>query len=96
MIKYLIFSVLVLLFETSSWGLTANRVWVERLPHGQIRVHVNYTLTNIKQYREAYAEFYSLELAEKYYWHLVRGGDFYLGPVGDIQFEPVKKTPDPW
>jgi hypothetical protein len=51
----------------------------------------------LRQYREVYAEFADKKLADRYYFDLVRGADFYLPLTDQRQFETKpKQSPTPW
>lgn len=77
---------------------SANKVWFEFRPDGRYRVYVNYTIPDLKQYREVYIDFVNRKQAEGFYWHLVRGGDFHLPKPSENgpHFHEVPKGPDPW
>ena len=90
--------VLVLL---ASWAgqasaYTANKVWFEFLPTGIYRVHVNFTVPELKEFRESYVEFTKKKEAEKYYFDLVRGADFYPPDPKSRRFVAPPAKPDPW
>jgi hypothetical protein len=74
----------------------ANKVWFEFRPNGRYRVHVNYTIPEMKEFREAQIEFTKRADAEKYYWDLVRGADFYLPNPASRQFVKPALAPVPW
>jgi len=81
---------------TSSWAYTANKVWFEFRPNGLFRVHVNYTVPELKEYREAYIDFRRKQAAESFYWDLVRGADFYPSNPKARRFVAPVMKPSPW
>ena len=46
---------------------SANKVWFEFRPSGIYRVVVNYTVPEMKEFREAYVEFTSRKAAESFF-----------------------------
>ncbi len=93
--------VLVLLLICSVFGgeaqaYTANKVWFMFKPKGGYRVYVNYTVPELKEYREARVEFTNKKAAETYYWNLIRGADFYLPDSESIRFTNKAMEPEPW
>lgn len=84
------------LAPATAGAYTANKVWFMFKPYGGYRVYVNYTIPELKEYREAYVEFVNKKAAEKYYWDLVRGADFYLPEPESIRFTNKALEPDPW
>lgn len=84
-------------FQTpGAWAYSANRVWFEFRPDGIYRVYVNYTVPELKEYREAYVEFRQKKAAEKFYYDLLRGAEFYPPTPDQIRFQPPPKGPRPW
>jgi hypothetical protein len=79
-------------------ALTANQVWFEfhGMPHVFYRVRFQYTLPEIRELREAYADFYDKRKADKFYSDLLHGADFYLGESGQLQFVASPAKRDPW
>jgi hypothetical protein len=75
---------------------TANKIWFETRPEGIYRVHVNYTVPELKEFREAYVEFTRKKDAERYYWDLVKGADFYPPDPKARRFVSEPLQPDPW
>ena len=75
---------------------TANKVWFEFLPTGHYRVYVNYTVPDLKEFREAWSEFATKKEAEHFYWDLVRGADFYLPDPKSMRFTTQPAAPQPW
>ena len=75
---------------------TANKIWFEFRDDGRYRVYVNYTVPELKEFREAYVDFKNRRKAEAYYWHLVRGGDFHRGTPDTTHFHTPPVGPDPW
>jgi hypothetical protein len=75
---------------------TANKVWFEFRPTGRYRVYVNYTVPELKEFREAWSEFATKQEAERFYWDLVRGADFYLPDPKARRFTAQPPAPQPW
>jgi hypothetical protein len=75
---------------------TANKVWFEFHPTGIYRVYVNYTVPELKEFREAYVEFTKKSEAEAFYWDMIKGADFYLPAPGSRRFLSNPLSPDPW
>jgi len=97
------FSVLLFAGIWVGWGrsstaeaYTANKVWFEFLPTGKYRVHVSYTIPELKEFRESYVEFRKKTEAEAYYWDLLRGVDFYLPLATDRRSLNPPMKPEPW
>jgi len=86
----------VVVFAQTGHAYTANKVWMEFRPNGRYRVYVNYTIPALKEYREAYVEFSKKKAAEKFYFNLVRGADFYFPDASSHRFENSSKKPEPW
>lgn len=86
----------LIMWYTTAYSLSANEVWFEFLANGRFRVKVNYTLPELKEFREAYVDFNSQKAAEAFYWHLVRGGDFHLKDPKTDHFHQVPQQPSPW
>jgi len=92
-----IFLVLMLgLWSVNAEGYTANKVAFEFLQNGQYRVTVNYTVPELKEFRESYVLFNRKKEAESFYWKLVRGADFYPDDPKLVRFIPPKTKPTPW
>lgn len=75
---------------------TANKVWFEFVNKGIFRVHVNYTVPELKERRESYVEFVQKKDAENFYWDMVRGADFYPPDPKLRRFVSQPMSPDPW
>ena len=94
------FAIFVLaLFFVSSKGLalTANKVFFEFWPQKSMyRVKVHYTIPHLKEAREARVEFRSKAKAERYYYSLLKGADFYLSDPKTIRFIKPTLKQDPW
>ena len=78
------------------FGYTANKVWFEFRPEGIYRVYVNYTVPELKEFRESYVEFVSKKNAQRFYFDLVRGADFYPPDPKERRFLNQPMEPDPW
>lgn len=94
--KNLLISIILFNFSSISLAYTANKVWFEFLNTGRYRVWVNYTVPELKEFREAYSEFSNRKQAEKYYWDLVRGADFTYPTVETVSFAGEPPEPSPW
>ncbi len=84
------------LISTEAWSYSANRVWFEFRPGGIYRVYVNYTVPELKEFRESYVEFRTKKAAERFYYDLLRGADFYPPAPEALRFTPPPKGPQPW
>ncbi len=90
---------ILFIFAPSATGLcfTANKVWFEFREDGRgYRVHVNYTVPELREFREVYVDFNQKKEAERFYWDLVRGADFYLPNPKRRRFVNRPPEPDPW
>lgn len=83
-------------WASEAYAFTANKVWFEFRPRGRYRVTVNYTVPALKEFRESYAEFTNKKEAEKFYWALVRGADFFPADAGNIKFVTQPAVAEPW
>lgn len=83
-------------FAPKAAAYTANKVWFEFRPQGGYRVFVNYTVPEIKERREAYVQFLRKSEAEKFYWDMIRGADFYPPNPKARRFLQPSKQPSPW
>ena len=96
-IFFLVTAVLGSLVAERSFAFTANKVFFEFWPNkGFYRVRVNYTIPELKEAREARVEFTSKRQAEKYYFALLRGADFYMEDPKTIRFTQQEAAPQPW
>lgn len=86
----------LLSFAQNADAYQANKVWFEFLPTGIYRVYVNYTVPELKEARESYVEFRRKKEAERFYWDLVRGADFYPPDPKSRRFSTTPLKPDPW
>lgn len=94
--KYLLGIFLFFITSKGAYSYTANKVWFEFLEDGRYKVIVNYTVPEIKEFRESYVIFNKKREAESYFWSLVRGADFYPSQPYVARFEKPKLRPDPW
>jgi|GEM_PF-1188856 len=85
-----------LLTITQAKAFTANKVWFEARPNGIYRVHVNYTVPALREFREAYIEFAKRKDAEAFYWDAVRGADVFLENPAQRRFINQPLEPRPW
>ena len=75
---------------------TANKVAFEFIQDGRYRVTVDYTVPELKEYRAAYVLFKQKKAAEKFYWSLIRGADFYPQDPSLVRFIQPKVAANPW
>ncbi len=78
------------------WAYSANKVAFEFLDTGRYRVTVSYTVPALKEFRESYVIFKKKKDAEKFYWALIRGADFYPENPELLRFVEPKREPEPW
>jgi len=78
------------------FGYSANKVWMEFRDNGRFRVYVNYTVPELKEFREVWVEFAKKKEAESYYFDLVRGADFYMPESKYRSFQKKPAEPTPW
>ncbi|MEZ4741458.1 MAG: hypothetical protein R3B45_03285 [Bdellovibrionota bacterium] len=90
------FIVSLCLYSEVSLAFTANKVWFEFRKNGKYRVHVNYTVPALKEFRESYVEFNQKREAEKFYFDLIRGADFHLPSSAQRLFKSQPLRPIPW
>ncbi len=97
MLKIIQKNILILLFWCSppASAYTANKVWFEFHPN-KYRVVVNYTVPELKEFRQAYVEFVSKKKAEAFYWALVKGADFYPPDPKSQRYLANPSSPSPW
>lgn len=84
------------LFSANAEAYTANKVAFEFMQNGSYRVMVNYTVPELKEFRESYVIFKKKKEAESFYWKLVKGADFYPDDPKLTRFIPPKTEPAPW
>ncbi len=77
-------------------AFTANKVWFDFLDRGRYRVTVNYTVPALKEFRESAVIFVKKGDAEKFYWAIVRGADFYPDDPKLTRYNAPKLQPTPW
>lgn len=92
----LVISLAMLGHAETSDAYTANKVWLEARPDGYLRVYAIYTVPELKELRESYVVFTNKQEANKYYWDLIRGADFYPPDPKSRRFIPNPTKPDPW
>lgn len=95
-LKPILVTLTMLIGSTSAHAYTASKVWFEFRPTGTFRVYVTYTVPELKEVREAYVDFMQKQEAEKFYWDLVRGADFYPPDPKAAKFINSPLKPDPW
>lgn len=81
---------------SNAYAFTANKVWFEFRPRGRYRVTVNFTVPALKEFRESYVEFTNKKEAEKFYWALVRGADFFPADAKNFKFTKQPSAGEPW
>lgn len=81
---------------TDAHALTANQVAFEFRPNGLYRIYLYYTVPALKEFREAYVEFTSRKKAEKFYFDVLRGADFYLDEPEQVRFINKPLNSEPW
>jgi hypothetical protein len=89
-------TVSTLWFSQRGLAYSANRVSFEFRPNGIYRVYINYTVPELKEYRDAYVEFRKKKEAEKFYFDLLRGAEFYPPIPEQLRFQPPPNGPRPW
>ena len=94
--KYSLALLLILSWATEAWSYTANQVSFEFRPNGIYRVYMYYTVPALKEFREATVEFTSRKKAEKYYYDVLRGAEFYLDEQAKTDFINEPLAPSPW
>ena len=86
----------VLMLSSRATAFTANKVWFEFRPDGRFRVHVSYTIPELRELRESWVDFAQRKAAERYYWDLVRGVEFFPPDPTQRAFKEPKQAPEPW
>jgi hypothetical protein len=86
----------ILSASTTALSYTANQVAFEFRPNGIYRVYLYYTVPALKEFRESVVEFTSRKKAEKFYFEVLRGADFYINDTGNTQFVNEPLAPRPW
>lgn len=94
--KNAIYSLILFLWPSMAMAYTANQVSFEFRPQGIYRVYLYYTAPALKEYREATVEFVSRQKAEKFYYDVLRGADFYINDQGKTEFTNEPLAPKPW
>lgn len=79
-----------------AFGYSANKVSFEARPNGIYRVYINYTVPALKEFRDAFVEFYSRKEAEAFYYDLMNGADFYPDKAERREFRTTPRQPSPW
>ena len=94
--KYSVLTFLLMVFSSRAVAYTANQVAFEFRPNGIYRIHLYYTVPDLKEFRESTVEFTSRAKAEKFYFDVVRGADFYVDENAETQFVNDPMSPSPW
>ena len=95
-ILLLLLLLLMLSWAPPAWSYTANQVSFEFRPNGIYRVYLYYTVPALKEFREATVEFTSRKKAEKYYYDVLRGAEFFLDDKAQTEFVNTPLAPSPW
>ena len=64
--------------------------------NGRFRVYVNLTVPSLREMKEIYVEFSKKKEAEKYFFDLIKGADFYLPEAKHRRFISNRGEPEPW
>ena len=94
--KIAILGAILSLWPSTIMAYTANQVSFEFRPRGIYRVYLYYTAPALKEYREATVEFVSRRKAEKFYYDVLRGADFYINDKGQTEFTNEPLAPKTW
>jgi hypothetical protein len=92
----LILSLGVCLAAQCALGYTANQVSFEFRQGGTYRVNLYYTIPALREFREAYIDFNDRKQAERFYFDVVKGADFYVDSQGQVDFNNSQTSPSPW
>lgn len=84
------------LWVSELYAFSANKVWMELRSNGRFRITVNYTIPELKEFREAWVEFSRKADADAYYFDLIRGADFYVPKAAARSFSTQSGSLDPW
>jgi hypothetical protein len=82
--------------STTALGFSANKVWMEFRDNGRYRIYVQYTNVPLKRLGYTEIEYSTKGEAEKTYFALAKGADFFFGSDQRIKFTPPKLKPTPW
>ena len=96
-----VYSRALLVFFALAWSAlarayTANQVTFQFLDNGRYRVKLYYTVPALKEYRESYVDFDERKKAEKFYFDVLRGADFYIEDEPETKFVNEPLAPSPW
>jgi hypothetical protein len=89
-------SLIAVMIPQHALAYSANKVWLETMDDGRIRVAVQYTVPALKEFRLAHAIFTNRAEADTFYWHLIKGGEFSVNGPAQLRFIPPKSEPSPW
>jgi hypothetical protein len=95
-LKFALIGAMLFLGATPGAAYTANQVAFEFRPNGIYRVYLYYTVPALKEFRESVVEFTSRKKAEKFYFEVLRGADFYIDDKAATQFVNEPLAPSPW
>ena len=79
-----------------AYAYHANRMFFEFMQDGRYKVLVHYTIPELKEYRESYVIFNKKKEAERFYFALLRGADFYPDEPHAVRYIKPKLKPNPW
>jgi hypothetical protein len=74
---------------------SANKVFFETLQNGHSKVTINYTVPGLREFRQASVTTPDRKRAEKIYWDLVQGADFFI-KNGQLVFSEPNLKAVPW
>jgi hypothetical protein len=92
----LVFIAIVWLLSSAAQALRANKVWMEFRTNGRYRVFVNYTVPELRSFREVYVDFSKKQEAEKFYFDVLRGAEFSVPDAKARSFTQSPTEPEPW
>jgi len=92
-----IFGIFFLVFYCyqQSYSYSADRIWFE-FRKKTYRVHILYTIPELRQFRHIYVDFYRKKKAEKFFSEAVQGIDYYLQNSRLKRFLNQSNIPQPW
>lgn len=93
-----IFTLIFLLISVSEQvsAYHANVLFFDFMQDGRYKVRVHYTIPELKEYRESYVIFNKKKEAERFYFAILRGADFYPREPHALRYIEPKLKPTPW
>ena len=82
-------------FEAPGFSYSANRIHLQKYEN-IYRLVINYTVPELKEYREAIIEFRSKKKANEYYYKLLSGAEFDFSSGDKLYFPKIQTKPQPW